>query len=259
MKFKGLFFLFAVMSLCFGAFGADDAFNFDNFAIVDSGDADLTMESYSINSDADPVNVAAFDIAGVMLGMPFEDVQTLFFKTKGLYAPRKDNSIIYTIQKDWKYNLDYECRQQNIFAPKELENCINSLAKNRGLLYASELHLVRENTGETMTVYFTSNATDNLVWKIEYNNDVNELEGAAEKFENQRQKKILAFWQNVLDKYGAPNSGTDRWLTTENSYDPMMVAYYGGLQLMDMGRYSSDVAKNIQQARENFKAKPYAF
>ena len=191
--------------------------------------------------------------------MPFEDVQTLFFKTKGLYSPREKDSIIYTIQKDWKYNLDYECRQQSIVAPKELEYCINSLAKNRGLLYASELHLVRELTGETLVIYFTSNATDNLVWKIEYNNDVNEIEGAAEKFEDQRQKKILAFWQNVLDKYGAPNSGTDKWLTTENSYDPMMTAYYGALELVDMGRYSSDVAKNIQQARENFQAKPYAF
>lgn len=236
-----------------------DSFDFDNFAIVDSGDADLTMDTYTINADASPVNVGGFDIAGVMLGMPFEDVQTLFFKTKGLYSPREKDSIIYTIQKDWKYNLDYECRQQNIFAPKELEYCINSLAKNRGLLYASELHLVRELTGERLVIYFTSNATDNLVWKIEYNNDVNEIEGAAEKFEDQRQKKILAFWQNVLDKYGAPNSGTDKWLTTENSYDPMMTAYYGALELVDMGRYSSDVAKNIQQARENFQAKPYAF
>ena len=163
-----------------------DSFDFDNFAIVDSGDADLTMDTYTINADASPVNVGGFDIAGVMLGMPFEDVQTLFFKTKGLYSPREKDSIIYTIQKDWKYNLDYECRQQNIFAPKELEYCINSLAKNRGLLYASELHLVRELTGERLVIYFTSNATDNLVWKIEYNNDVNEIEGAAEKFEYQR-------------------------------------------------------------------------
>lgn len=255
---KKLFFVFfAFFSV--NAFASSDPFNFDNFAIVDSGDADLTMDTYTINADASPVNVGGFDIAGVMLGMPFEDVQTLFFKTKGLYSPREKDSIIYTIQKDWKYNLDYECRQQNIFAPKDLENCINTLAKNRGLLYASELHLVREQTGETLVVYFTSNATDNLVWKIEYNNDVNELEGAAEKFEDQRQKKILAFWQNVLDKYGAPNSGSDKWLTSENSYDPMMTAYYGALDLVDMGRYSSDVAKNIQQARENFQAKPYAF
>lgn len=255
---KKLFFIFCML-LSASSFAATDSFNFDNFAIVDSTEADLTMDTYTINPEASPVNVGGFDIAGVMLGMPFEDVQTLFFKTKGLYSPREKDSIIYTIQKDWKYNLDYECRQQNIFAPKDLENCINTLAKNRGLLYASELHLVREQTGETLVIYFTSNATDNLVWKIEYNNDVNELEGAAEKFEDQRQKKILAFWQNVLDKYGAPNSGSDRWLTTENSYDPMMTAYYGALELVDMGRYSSDVAKNVQQARENFQAKPYAF
>lgn len=256
--------LFCVIGL-FGAtamhcaYAADDPFSFDNFAIVDSGDADLTASAVSINPDASTANVSSFDIAGVMLGMPFEDVQTLFFKTKGLYTPRAKNSIVYTIHKDWKYNLDYECRQQNIVVPSELEKCINSLARNRGLLYASELHLERENTGETLVIYFTSNATDNLVWRILYNNDVNELEGAAEKFENQRQKKILAFWQNVLDKYGAPNSGTDKWISTNNPYDPMMTAYYGSLDLVDMGRFSSDSAKNVQQARENFKAKPYAF
>lgn len=238
---------------------ADDPFSFDNFAIVDSDDADLTTAAVEINDDAGPVAVSGFDIAGIMLGMPFEDVQTLFFKTKGLYAPRQNNSIIYTIHKDWKYNLDYECRQQNIFVPAELEQCINSLARSRGLMYASELHLVRENTGETITVYFTSNATDNLVWRVVYNNDVNELEGDAEKFENQRQKKILAFWENVLDKYGAPNSDTDKWVSTNNAYDPMMTAYYGALDLVDNGRRATDEAKNIQQARENFRAKPYAF
>lgn len=237
----------------------EDPFDFNNFAIVDSEDADITTSAVSINPDAAPASVSSFDIAGIMLGMPFEDIQVLFFKTKGLYSPRQKDSIIYTIAKDWKYNLDYECRQQGIVAPAELEKCINSLARNRGLMYASELHLERENTGETIVVYFTSNATDNLVWRVVYNNDVNELEGDAEKFENQRQKKILAFWQNVLDKYGAPNSGTDKWITTNNSYDPMMTAYYGSLDLVDMGRYSSDVAKNIQQARENFRAKPYAF
>ena len=92
-----------------------------------------------------------------------------------------------------------------------------------------------------------------------YNNDANDLEGADEKFENQRRKKILVFWQNVLDKYGAPNAGTDKWVSTTNAYDPMMTAYYGALDLVDNGRYASDAAKNVQDARNNFQAKPYAF
>lgn len=261
MKFKQTFIFKFLLSALLCAFIAQPAQcdDFSNFAITESGDADVTNEFVNLNMDALPANVNSFDIAGIMLGMPFEDVETLFFKTKGLYAPRKKDSIIYTIHKDWKYNLDYECRQQDIYAPAELEKCINTLARNRGLLYASELHLVRENTGETIVVYFTSNATDNLVWKVVYNNDVNEIEGAHEKFENQRQKKILAFWQNVLDKYGAPNAGTDKWISTNNSYDPMMTAYYGSLELVDMGRWVSDVAKNITQAKENFQAKPYAF
>lgn len=236
----------------------DDVF-FEDEAIVDSVDADITTEPVTLDLDSGVANVGSFDIAGIMLGMPFEDVQTLFFKTKGLYTPREKNSIIYTIHPDWKSNLDYECRNLGIFIPAELEKCINSLAKNRGLLYASELHMLRENTGETVDVYFTSNATDNVVWRVVYNNDVNEQEGAHENFVKQRENKILAFWQSVLEKYGAPNSGGDKWISSTNSYDPMMTAYYGALDLIDNGRNASDQAKNIQTARENFKAKPYAF
>ncbi len=238
---------------------ADDAWDFDNMAIVESGDVDITAEDIELNDGADTAQVSDFDIAGIMLGMSFEDIYTLFVRNNGLYAPRKENAVIYTIHPDWKYNLDYECRQGGTVIPAELEKCINSLAKNRGLMYASELHMVRENTGETIVVYFTSNATDNRVWRVVYNNDVNELEGAAEKFARQRENKILAFWQHVLDKYGAPNSGTDKWVSSTNSFDPMMTAYYGALDLTDNGRNASDLSANIKQARKNFKAKPYAF
>ena len=246
--------LFAVMPQITVA----DSMDFEEFAVVDSTEADITMEEVNLNSDADIANVSSFDIAGILLGMGFDDVYTQF-KDKGLYTTRKKNSIIYTIHPDWKYNLDYECRMQGTVIPEQLENCIKSLARSRGLLYASELHLVRENTGETIVVYFTSNATNNVVWRVVYNNDVNEQEGDAEKFVRQRENKILAFWQNVLDKYGAPNSGNDRWISSTNSYDPMLIAYYGALDLVDNGRNASDQAKNIQTARENFKAKPYAF
>lgn len=238
---------------------ATNEFDFNNFTITDSGNTDLNTASVSLNDGAKPITVNNFDIAGIMLGMSFDDVETLFFKTKGLYSPREKDSIIYSIQKDWKYNLDYECRQQGIYAPADLDQCIKTLARDRGLLYASELHLLRENTGETIVVYFTSNASDNVVWRVLYNNDVNEIEGDHEKFADQREKKILAFWQAVLDKYGAPNSGTDKWISTTNAYDPVMTAYYGSLDLVDNGLYASDMAKNVQQARENFQSKPYAF
>nr|MBQ0091583.1 hypothetical protein [Candidatus Enterousia merdequi] len=158
-----------------------------------------------------------------------------------------------------KYNLDYECRQNNIFIPEKLEKCIYSLAQNRGLLYVSEIHLERTFTGETVDIYFTSNATDNVVWKVVYNNDVDVMEGDNEKFANIREKKILSFWQGVLDKYGTPNSDEDKWISAENAYEPMMQAFYGQLVLQDKGINASDSSINIQKARENFQAKPYAF
>jgi len=238
---------------------ADDDLDFDNFATIEESESDINTDSVALNVGAGVVDVKHFDIAGVMLGMNFDEIYNLFFDNSGLYAPRKRNSVIYTINKEWKYNLDYECRQNNVFIPEKLEKCIQSLAKNRGLLYVSEIHLERVFTGETVDVYFTSNATDNVVWKVVYNNDADVVDGANEKFENIREKKMLSFWQGVIDKYGMPNSDEDKWISSENAYDPMMQAFYGQLVLMDNGLNATDAAINVQKARENFQAKPYAF
>ncbi|MBQ0013206.1 MAG: hypothetical protein KBS86_01375 [Proteobacteria bacterium] len=238
---------------------ADD-FDFDDFAIVDAGEYDMMAEEMQLNAGSDVANVSEFDIAGIMLGMPFEDVYIIAHDgTGGLYQLRQQNSITYAISPDWKYNLDYECRQSGIYVPDALSKCIKSLAQKRGLLYASEMHLVRASTGETIDVYFTSNATENVAWRIVYNNDVDSLEGLGDRFDDQREKRILTFWQGVLDKYGAPNSGTDTWISTTNGYDPKMTAYYGRLDLVDMGANAADQATNVQQSRENFRGKSYAF
>lgn len=237
----------------------DDDLSFENFATVADDDEDMNTERVFLDSGKKVIDVKHFDIAGVMLGMNYDEIYNLFFNNSSLYAPRQNNSVVYTINKEWKYNLDYECRQNNIFIPEKLEKCIYSLAKNRGLLYVSEIHLIRAFTGETIDIYFTSNATDNLVWKVVYNNDVDKVEGNDEKFANIREKKILAFWQGVVDKYGVPNSGEDKWISSENAYEPMLQAYYGQLVLVDNGLNTTDSSLNIQQARENFQAKPYAF
>ena len=251
--------LFLLSMCCFIGVSFGDDFSFDDFAIVEDNGYDVNMESVALNPGAGVLDVKQFDIAGIMLGMSYDEVNNLFFNGSGLYAPRKKDSVIYTINKEWKYNLDYECRQNNIFVPAQLEKCINSLAQKRGLLYVSEIHLERAFTGETIDVYFTSNATDNVVWKIVYNNDADQMDGESEKFANQREKKIMAFWQGTVDKYGIPNSDEDKWISSENAYDPMMQAFYGQLILSDNGINAIDSSENIQKARENFQAKPYAF
>ena len=257
---KLIFFLSLCSIVCCPGFSVEeDDFSFDNFAIVEDEDYDMNTENVLLNVGAGALDVKHFDIAGIMLGMTYDEIYNLFFNNYGLYAPRKKNSVVYTMDKEWKYNLDYECRQNNIFVPEQLEKCIYSLAKNRGLLYVSEIHLERSFTDETIDVYFTSNATDNVVWKVVYNNDADTVDGANEKFQNIREKKILAFWQGVIDKYGVPNSGEDKWISSENAYDPMMQAFYGHLVLVDNGLNATDSAINIQKARENFQAKPYAF
>lgn len=252
-----LFGIFACFAICH--VWADDDFDAEDGEItVDNEDDGCGVIQYEIAEGTEMANVQNFDIAGIMLGMTFEDVQAAVHEN-GLYTLRPRNSVVFSIHKDWKYNLDYECRQNKIYVPSQLEKCINSLARNRGVLYASEMHLERTTTGETIDVFFTSNATNNVVWKIVYKNDVDELEGDDPKFANQRDKKIIAFWQAVLDKYGSPNADSDKWVSSDNSYDPMMTAYFGELEITECGIKSEDSVMNIKHANDNFFAKPYAF
>ena len=231
----------------------------------ESQDVVMDVPASTLNSGAELVNVADFDIAGIMLGMPFEDVYNIYHDKTALYTLRRRNGLVYTIPQDWKYNLDYECRQRGILQPEKLESCIRGLARNRGLLYVSEIHLERVKTGETIDVYLTSNATDNVVYRVVYNNDADETEGVDNpdgkyrRFADQREKKLLAFWKHVVQKYGTPNAGQDTWLASTNAYDPKMIAYYGSLDLVDESRHAMDVAQAAKQSSENFRAKPYAF
>lgn len=239
----------------------DDGAN-DDYSFADTGDGDdalLSSTPISLNDGSGLANVANFDIAGIMLGMSFEDVYNLYHNIGNLYAPRKKNSLVYDIPQDWQYNLDYECRQSGVMQPNKVKKCIRGLARRRGLLYVSEIHLERVKTGETIDVYLTSNATDNIVYRIVYTNDADKVEGNAEQFSDQREKKILSFWKMVVKKYGAPNSGNDTWITSTNAYDPKMTAYYGSLDLIDEGKRAMDVANSAQHARDNFRAKPYSF
>ena len=55
---------------------AQDSFDFNEFAVVaGEGDIDLTAEDVELNSGADVASVGGFDIAGIMLGMTFDDTR----------------------------------------------------------------------------------------------------------------------------------------------------------------------------------------
>ena len=82
-------FMFAFLMPNFATAVVANAFDMEDYAIVDSEESDITTDAVVLNMDADAANVSSFDIAGIMLGMSFDDVQTLFFDNRGLYTPRK--------------------------------------------------------------------------------------------------------------------------------------------------------------------------
>ena len=146
---KKRFLILVGLLACFSATWvvADDEFDMGEDADItvdgEGGNLDCNVVQYEINEGADLAAVQNFDIAGIMLGMKFEDVQ-MAVRESGLYKLVPRGAIVYSIHQDWKYNLDYECRQNRVYAPADLEKCINSLARNLGVLYVSEINLVRK-------------------------------------------------------------------------------------------------------------------
>jgi len=228
--------------------------------IQTTGDIDLLVAATAnLNPGMPMADVMSFDIAGIMLGQDFATVYRTFRDTPQLYQFRARNPVVFSISRDWKVNLDYECRRNRVFAPMALSNCINAIARERGLLYAAQLHLERPATGETITVHFTSNATGNVVWRVIYENDVDNIPGDAEIFHWQRESRVFVWWNAVVEKFGMPNSGNDRWISSSSTFEPMMTVFYGRLDLTDLGLNAYDVSLNFQSARDNFPALPYFF
>ena len=106
-------------------YGVNDSF--DNYTIEtgnSDGELGCAMTTVAINGDAAPLAVGNFDISGIMLGMNFDEVQ-MVVRENGLYTNRPKDAVVYSMHPDWKYSLDYECRQQNVFIPEKLNQCIN--------------------------------------------------------------------------------------------------------------------------------------
>ena len=83
-------FMFAFLMPNFATAVVANAFDMEDHAIVDSEEVDITTDGVVLNMDADAANVSSFDIAGIMLGMSFDDVQTLL---NSLYDD--DNTVLH--------------------------------------------------------------------------------------------------------------------------------------------------------------------
>jgi len=248
---KRLLVLFMLMSVPLFAQEYDDFapdYDLDDYEEFQEYGADEVREGTN-----DRVRI--FDISGVMLDMEMEAVREAMKERK--YALKDTENYI---PEFFRFNYDAQCRARGILVPDALANCIDALGKSEKMRYVSRLAFERPDTKEKIEIFFTSPLTKSRVWKIDYRNDVDDKPGPSMNFQYQREERRRAFWFSVINKYGEPNVGQNRWvLDASNEFSPNLKAFFGRLILENQQMNLADAFEAQREARRTFKFREYTF
>ena len=172
-------------------------------------------------------NASVFDISGVMLRMSGEQVDAALKKRGFRKVYQK-----FDIPNFIRWRNEEKCRNQGVVGYERLESCVTETAKKDKHQYVSLTRYAKFNTKEEITVRFTSNFTNNKVYKIIYKSMASTIHGNSQKAIYLRNIKIYDFWKKVNHKYGAPdNKDSVTWGLGGNK--PYMQASTGLLILED--------------------------
>lgn len=172
-------------------------------------------------------NAAVFDISGVMLRMNLKQAERTL-ENRGF---RKVNAK-FQIPNFIKWRNEETCRNEGIVGYERLDACVIDKAKKAGHQYLQYLKYAKFDSKEEMEVYFTSNFTENKVYKIVYNSRIANITGNSPKSVYIRNIKVYDFWKKINQKYGHPdNKTTVTWGLGGNK--PYLKASTGYLLLED--------------------------
>ena len=156
------------------------------------------------NEETGRSNASVFDIAGVMLRMSLDQTERTL-QNRGF---RKVNAR-FQIPNFIKWRNEESCRNEGVVGYERLEACVIDKAKKDGHQYLQYLKYVKYDTKEEMEVYFTSNFTENKVYKIVYRSRIASITGNSPKAVYIRNIKIYDFWKRINQKYGQPDNKTN--------------------------------------------------
>lgn len=158
----------------------------------------------SRNKDNDgKSNASVFDISGVMLRMNLKQVERTL-ENRGF---RKVNAR-FEIPNFIKWRNEETCRTKGVVGYERLEACVINMAKKDGHQYMQYIKYVKYDSKEEIEVYFTSNFTENKVYKIVYKSTIANITGNSPKAVYIRNIKVYDFWKKINQKYGHPDNKT---------------------------------------------------
>jgi len=157
-------------------------------------------------------DVSSFEVANLTLGMNPKEVASIM---------RAHNFALITTQDAIPpfYATDYaqECRDKGVRIPEKLQKCIKQYACDRNTQYVSEATFKRKN--ETLKLFFTSNATGNLLYKLIYLNKGDVSLNFTRINYARKKQRMMEFWNMLFDKYGNPDDPAEYiWGNPQKAY-----------------------------------------
>lgn len=223
-----------------------------------SGDDNSSLEKM-VDSARAPANAnrrsnaSVFDISGVMLRMSLAQVEETM-QNRGFRKMMEKLQIPNFIK--WR-NEEY-CRNSGVVGYERTEACVTIKAKKDKHEYVQTTKYAKFDTKEEIEVTFTSNFTDNKVYKIVYKSMAANSTGNSPKAVYLRNIKVYDFWKKINQKYGKPDNKNDvTWGMGGNK--PYLKAKTGYLLLEDPMLRELDYTRMSREDQRYMNTDLYSF
>lgn len=161
-----------------------------------------TLENLMTNSQEkkEGSNAAVFDISGIMLRMSVSQADMAMQK-RGFKKINQE----YEIPNFIRWRNEEACRNNGVVGYERIASCVVEMAKKNNYQYIYETKYIKYKTKEEVAVKYTSNFTNNKVYKIIYKSMAPMVSNRGAKAAYLRNIKVYDFWKQINRKYGVPD------------------------------------------------------
>lgn len=203
-------------------------------------------------------DVRGFAVSGMTLGMTPEEVDEVA-DTEGFQLVRAQRGI--TLFRTSYY--EHLCRNAKVYVLDRLRDCIRAQARADQQEYISSMTFKKPETKEYIQVLFSSPATDNVSYKIYYENEGDNSLTLTQKNLAKQLRRKDAFWRLMFETYGLPDdSELIIWGDPQKSYMQATMqgtAYNAYIVLEDKEIQDEDYFAQEEEARDLTYKTPFSF
>ena len=203
-------------------------------------------------------DVYEFDISGFELGMT-PDEATEMAEERGYAILRVEHGIPLHRTSFYEHN----CRGTGIYRPQDIQACIIEQAQADDVYYVSSMTLARPSSAEKIQLLFSTLATDNVIYKIYYENEGDNSLNFTQRNLVKKLNRRDAFWRLVYETYGSPDDRENMiWGDQQTAYlqAAMQGSNYNAYLIMEDRTISDADYIDATEQREDLHYKyPFTF